>query len=541
LKFQSNLTLEYAHRLIDSLNINPIDYSLNPESGPDVLYEKVMICNILFELNDFSTINFVFDLINRDSIQEVSDIVVDPLVKIMQYVPSQLENAKNILIYLVYYSNDSFTRSNALIALEKSIGIDALPIIIQSFQSDSSDVNRYYILNEYLSKYSKDIDLVGILRERLYTEPAGSLRLRIAKILLYGPGGISNYNFVKNYINNESDEMIRNAITFEVEENIPRLFYEDSTLAVIIDSLISVTGQVHNLNWLGGLTFSIELKNILTTAKTNLQAGDSLACRVQVKTFQNLVDNVYKDSLNTDPRFVTIEGWKFLYWNAQYILDRLPSSPVIPLYSTYCILATHSLKLNQYSVIVQSGDIAVNEAGLEPFLDTGYELSVGANATTPAGYKVKANRIKLNQNSVINGDIYYNQLNNSQGIINGTQTTPLELPLFTELPEFKASNPGTENITISNGQTRVLAPGSYGNVTINKNGILVLTGGTYHFNVFVGGQQSTINYQSTCEIRIAGKLDIGKLSNVVASDTTTYSSKDIVFYVSGINGTDGTL
>jgi hypothetical protein len=45
---------------------------------------------------------------------------------------------------------------------------------------------------------------------------------------------------------------------------------------------------------------------------------------VQVKAFQDLVDNVYKDSLNTDARFVTIEGWKFLYWNAQYILDRLP-------------------------------------------------------------------------------------------------------------------------------------------------------------------------------------------------------------------------
>jgi len=98
---------------------------------------------------------------------------------------------------------------------------------------------------------------------------------------------------------------------------------------VIIDSLISVTNQVHIINWLGDLTFSNELKNILTTAKTNLQNGDSLACRVQVKVFQDLVDNVYKDSLNSDSRFVTIEGWKFLYWNAQYILDRLPSPPVI--------------------------------------------------------------------------------------------------------------------------------------------------------------------------------------------------------------------
>ena len=56
--------------------------------------------------------------------------------------------------------------------------------------------------------------------------------------------------------------------------------------------------------WLGDLIFSNELKNILTTAKTNLQKEDSLACRVQVKTFQDLVDNVYKDSLNSDPRLL---------------------------------------------------------------------------------------------------------------------------------------------------------------------------------------------------------------------------------------------
>jgi len=196
LKFQSNLTLEYANGLIDTLDVNPDDYILSPDSGPDVLYEKVKICDILFQLNDFSKFAFVFELIERDSIKEITDVVIDPLIKIMQNVPAYSEVAKNILIDLVYNSNDLFTRSNALIALEKTIGIESLPILLQSFQSDSSDVNRFYILNEYLSKYSGYIDLSSILKERIYNEPAGSLRLRMAKILLYGPGGISNYNFV---------------------------------------------------------------------------------------------------------------------------------------------------------------------------------------------------------------------------------------------------------------------------------------------------------------------------------------------------------
>ncbi|HRN28010.1 MAG TPA: hypothetical protein PLT78_15680, partial [Ignavibacteriaceae bacterium] len=98
----------------------------------------------------------------------------------------------------------------------------------------------------------------------------------------------------------------------------------------LLNNLYNYVDSVYNYTWLGDLNFSNELKNILTTAKTNLQNGDSLACRVQVKAFQDLVDNVYKDSLNQDPRFVTIEGWKFLYWNAQYILDRLPEPPANP-------------------------------------------------------------------------------------------------------------------------------------------------------------------------------------------------------------------
>ena len=92
----------------------------------------------------------------------------------------------------------------------------------------------------------------------------------------------------------------------------------------IIDTIISVTDQTFKQNWLSDLKFKNDLQSIMQSAKIKLLAGDSLACRVQVKEFQDLVDNVYKDSLNTDPRFVTIEGWKFLYWNAQYILDRLP-------------------------------------------------------------------------------------------------------------------------------------------------------------------------------------------------------------------------
>jgi hypothetical protein len=116
----------------------------------------------------------------------------------------------------------------------------------------------------------------------------------------------------------------------ELEKFSPTIPSVDITVGGMIDSLIIMTDQLLTLNWLGDSAFSGELLNVITSAKTNLLSGDSLTCRTQVKSFQALVDNVYKDSLNPDPRFVTIEGWKFLYWNAQYILDRLPELPANP-------------------------------------------------------------------------------------------------------------------------------------------------------------------------------------------------------------------
>jgi hypothetical protein len=97
----------------------------------------------------------------------------------------------------------------------------------------------------------------------------------------------------------------------------------------LLDNLNNYVDSVSIYYWLGDQQFKDELQSIIQSAKSELQAGDSVACAVQVKSFQDLVDNVYKDSLNTDPRFVTIEGWKFLYWNAQYILDRLPTPPFV--------------------------------------------------------------------------------------------------------------------------------------------------------------------------------------------------------------------
>ncbi|MBK7500596.1 MAG: hypothetical protein IPI19_16315 [Ignavibacteriales bacterium] len=100
---------------------------------------------------------------------------------------------------------------------------------------------------------------------------------------------------------------------------LPKSFIKTEEM---IDSTISYLVQCKQYNWIGKKEFILKLKSKLNEAKKSLISDDTTTCFNHIICFQNEINKTYKDSLNTDPRFVTIEGWKFLYWNAQYIIDR---------------------------------------------------------------------------------------------------------------------------------------------------------------------------------------------------------------------------
>ncbi|WP_448522309.1 IPT/TIG domain-containing protein [Schleiferia thermophila] len=155
-----------------------------------------------------------------------------------------------------------------------------------------------------------------MLEERTFLEAEG----------YYSPTWI---HFMEEWLPNESSSLIKGHIEMNIIDFKPLKPDTISSIENNMDYTKSLIDTVYNYTWLGDQQFKDELQSILQSAQSNLQTGDSLACRVQVQAFQDLVDIVFNDSLNTDPRFVTIEGWKFLYWNAQYILDRLPEPPVV--------------------------------------------------------------------------------------------------------------------------------------------------------------------------------------------------------------------
>ena len=88
---------------------------------------------------------------------------------------------------------------------------------------------------------------------------------------------------------------------------------------------MAVKHQVAQYGWIEGKDFISRLEKDLETAHRCIKANDSLACAVAVKSFQGKIDLAYQDPHTTNTCKMTIEGWKVLHYDAQYILDRLPT------------------------------------------------------------------------------------------------------------------------------------------------------------------------------------------------------------------------
>jgi hypothetical protein len=322
LALNSSATEEYALAYFDTLDAISLG---KPEFAGFVLELKVRATKILFELKNYSTVGYVFDLIQQDK-PNVNIWAIDLLPQIIRYVPSYAELAKNELIYASTHASSEIDRLNSMVNLIFLFGAEELPLLLSACENDESPAIRYSVIAQFLPN---EPIVNATLRIRLYQEEESAIRSQIIDFLLNRFGSASDFKYVSDYIIQETDSLVKRFTINSLNNYTPPPPDSTNSIESIIDSLSASLVQCFNFEWVSDQLFKEGLQSILQSAKTNLQNGDSLVCREEVKAFQDSVDFVYADSLNLDPRFVTLEGWKFLYWNAQYILDRLPESDAL--------------------------------------------------------------------------------------------------------------------------------------------------------------------------------------------------------------------
>ncbi|MBI3194866.1 MAG: HEAT repeat domain-containing protein [Ignavibacteriae bacterium] len=318
-KLGSLNTQTAAHRLIDTIRA----YSQFMQTV-DTLDLQSRVTLILFSKGDYSTAEYIFQLLHRDS-SNVSYRILNSLEEIKNNVPLYSDSVKNELKIIVRKSDWNVFRRKAQRLLVKLFGETITDEIIFLCVNDDDPLNRMIALqNLFVLNYS---ELHSFLKERLYDETFPRRRREIAESLLTHYGTPSDYQYVSNYLFNESD--INNAFMLKwiLEGFSPSQPDSGTPIPTMIDSLISIKHQVASYGWLGNQDFIDELDANLDSAKIYILQGDSLGCRRFIKIFQQKVDEEYNDSLDGDTREVKMSGWQFLYWNAEYILNRLPDIP----------------------------------------------------------------------------------------------------------------------------------------------------------------------------------------------------------------------
>jgi hypothetical protein len=215
-----------------------------------------------------------------------------------------------------------------------------------------------------------------------------------------------------------------------------------------------------------------------------------------------------------------------------------PRPTVSPGVGNAVLLAKNSIQLDQ-GVTVNTGDVIVND-NTSGAVYGEKALSLDKNVHTPAGFKIAATSIDLDQGAVAGGDAYYNTLVN-QGTISGSQVSPLALPVFSSLPPMFVRPAGPDNVTVPINGTVDLAEGAYGNLVVNRGGTVRFTGGGYSFASISADRDVQLRFLAPSDVVVTGRIAVGRNAIVGPATTSGITAASIRIQASGINGTDGAL
>lgn len=304
----------YIYALYDSIeekaykNIDSIDAKLN-------------LTLLLFKLNDFSKIDYLHYNTNSPRGKRHNFMTIDTWWYLLD-IPEYEQLAKSTLLRLIEESEYEHDRTRALFWLEEKYKGKITPALIELFPSLSNTYVKQIIIKDNL-RYGDFKVVSNLLKETILRDTSEALKSTAAVYLFKHLNVPSNYLLIKKYIRELKYPKVFN---YFVEKGVlgkpylPKSFIKTEEM---IDSTISYLVQCKQYNWIGKKEFILKLKSKLSEARKSLISDDTTTCFNHIICFQNEINQTYKDSLNTDSRFVSVEGFMFLYWNAQYILDRL--------------------------------------------------------------------------------------------------------------------------------------------------------------------------------------------------------------------------
>jgi hypothetical protein len=315
----------YAYHEFDELNLS------NRVQLHDSLQVRVMATYYLLVSGDYSTVQCVFDLLRRErSKASINSDALRSLKEVARRVPQFADSAKAELRRIMKGAHSTLNRWTALYSYVEVYGREAFPELVDvaTNDPDPDGGNRntaiYYL---YQLDYP---DMQSFLRQRIAAEPGPAYRGEFADSLLIRYGTPQDYKVVSDYVVTESNDVVKRSVQRELASFLPPRPGQSVSVSSMIDNLIDCLAQLLSLNSIGNASYMNGLAADLSNAKVLITGGDSVGCARKVVGLQQRVDEQYHSSTNNNDKFVTLQGWKFIYYGAQYILDRLPQLPPSP-------------------------------------------------------------------------------------------------------------------------------------------------------------------------------------------------------------------
>lgn len=206
----------------------------------------------------------------------------------------------------------------------------------------------------------------------------------------------------------------------------------------------------------------------------------------------------------------------------------------------FVVLGNEGVWVRQGSTIL-SGDVGANQASIGPYLNGEQEMTIGHDVVVQtSNSQIIGDTVRLKSGSQIQNIVVNTLLGPGQTL--GTMTTPVRLPLVSEMPPVPPVHPGSQDIDIPAGGALTLQAGRYGRLKARPGAIVTLSGGLYHFQEWDIREDAQVLATKAVEIRVKGQIDTRRHTVVgPAPDAATVTAADILIIGIGINGTTGAI
>jgi len=203
-------------------------------------------------------------------------------------------------------------------------------------------------------------------------------------------------------------------------------------------------------------------------------------------------------------------------------------------FSEVVVLALEEAKLKEEAQ-VESGHVVANDdsSKLEFKKNTSIAGSFNVGVLGEIiGSLVVGDELKIGDDATVGGDAYYNDLDNT-GTILGSEITPVDLPFFATLPQFRTGTPGNQDVGVDEDETQTLAAGDYRKVEVEKDATLIFSGGVYNIESLSADDRARLLFEAPTEVRIDKDFDSKEQVEIGSAPGAGVSASRIIFFVNG--------